>query len=163
MDSHSKEKCHGPLLIFNILLRKFNECNVGTVSKKWQIQLILVVILYDFHYSVMLVFQSLHSHLLTLFTFQFVLSRYLTNHNLNSQYISVCHFVLFCFRPNCGLRLSLIHSYDGVDVLHSKILKRAMPLTHLKVFFCEKVHFLSNQWSDQGSTPSPNFLWNKNV
>ncbi|XP_046661224.1 F-box only protein 33 [Homalodisca vitripennis] len=42
--------------------------------------------------------------------------------------------------PNCGLRLTLIHSYDGVDVLHSKILKRAMPLTHLKVFFCEKLN-----------------------
>uniref|UniRef100_A0A1B6LRU6 F-box domain-containing protein n=1 Tax=Graphocephala atropunctata TaxID=36148 RepID=A0A1B6LRU6_9HEMI len=42
--------------------------------------------------------------------------------------------------PNCELRLTLIHSYDGVDVLHSKILKRAMPLTHLKVFFCEKLN-----------------------
>lgn len=81
-----------------------------------------------------------------------------------NKYISACHFhVLFYFRPDCGLRLSLIHSYDGVDVLHSKILKRAMPLTHLKVFFCEKVHFLSKQWSDQGSTLSPNFLLNKNV
>jgi len=42
--------------------------------------------------------------------------------------------------PHCELRLTLIHSYDGVDVLHSKILRRAMPLTHLKVFFCEKLN-----------------------
>jgi len=42
--------------------------------------------------------------------------------------------------PSCELRLTLIHSYDGVDVLHSKILRRAMPLSHLKVFFCEKLN-----------------------
>ncbi|XP_054278398.1 F-box only protein 33-like [Macrosteles quadrilineatus] len=42
--------------------------------------------------------------------------------------------------PHCELRLTLIHSYDGVDVLHTKILRHAMPLTHLKVFFCEKLN-----------------------
>lgn len=42
--------------------------------------------------------------------------------------------------PKCGLRISLIHSYDGVDILHSNILKRAMPLTHLRAFFCEQLN-----------------------
>lgn len=42
--------------------------------------------------------------------------------------------------PTCELRLNLIHSYDGVDVLNRKILKAAMPLTHFRVFFCEKLN-----------------------
>lgn len=47
--------------------------------------------------------------------------------------------LIFFFSPKCGLRITLIHSYDGVDILHSSILKRAMPLTHLRAFFCEQV------------------------
>ncbi|XP_076623713.1 F-box only protein 33 [Colletes latitarsis] len=42
--------------------------------------------------------------------------------------------------PKCELRLNLIHSYDGIDMLHSDILRRSMPLTHLKVLFCEDVN-----------------------
>uniref|UniRef100_A0A1B6C1Q6 F-box domain-containing protein n=1 Tax=Clastoptera arizonana TaxID=38151 RepID=A0A1B6C1Q6_9HEMI len=42
--------------------------------------------------------------------------------------------------PRCELRLSLIHSYDGVDLLHSLILRRSMPLTHIRVFFCEQLN-----------------------
>ncbi|XP_063221046.1 F-box only protein 33 [Bacillus rossius redtenbacheri] len=38
--------------------------------------------------------------------------------------------------PMCQLRLTLIHSYEAVEVLHSHILKPSMPLTHLKVLFC---------------------------
>lgn len=39
--------------------------------------------------------------------------------------------------PRCELRLSLIHSYMGVKVLDMHILRPAMPLTHLKILFCE--------------------------
>lgn len=40
--------------------------------------------------------------------------------------------------PNCELRLTLVHAYQEVYTLN-QILKRNMPLTHLKVFFCEYV------------------------
>ncbi|GAB1865407.1 F-box only protein 33 [Camponotus japonicus] len=42
--------------------------------------------------------------------------------------------------PQCELRLNLIHSYAGVKVLHTDIFCPAMPLTHLKVLFCENVN-----------------------
>ncbi|RZF41356.1 hypothetical protein LSTR_LSTR000070 [Laodelphax striatellus] len=42
--------------------------------------------------------------------------------------------------PGCELRLNLIYSYDGVDVLDTNILKSGMPLTHLRVFFCRKLN-----------------------
>lgn len=40
--------------------------------------------------------------------------------------------------PRCELRVSLIHAYDEVLKLQD-ILKRNMPLSHLKVLFCENV------------------------
>lgn len=39
---------------------------------------------------------------------------------------------------NCELRLTLIHAYEEVHFLEN-ILKQNMPLSHLKVFFCETV------------------------
>ncbi|XP_076169743.1 F-box only protein 33 [Ptiloglossa arizonensis] len=42
--------------------------------------------------------------------------------------------------PKCELRLNLLHSYVGIDMLHSDILRRSMPLTHLKVLFCENIN-----------------------
>ncbi|XP_014479540.1 PREDICTED: F-box only protein 33 [Dinoponera quadriceps] len=42
--------------------------------------------------------------------------------------------------PQCELRLNLIHSYFGVKSLDTEILRAAMPLTHLKVLFCESVN-----------------------
>ncbi|XP_044263368.1 F-box only protein 33 isoform X2 [Tribolium madens] len=42
--------------------------------------------------------------------------------------------------PNCELRFNVIHSYDEVQHLHETILKDDMPLTHLRVFFCENVN-----------------------
>ncbi|XP_015177441.1 PREDICTED: F-box only protein 33 [Polistes dominula] len=55
--------------------------------------------------------------------------------------------------PKCELRLNLIHSYLGVQVLHSEILQPAMPLTQLKILFCEKfnievLHRLSSWYFD---------------
>ncbi|KAJ3649944.1 hypothetical protein Zmor_021658 [Zophobas morio] len=42
--------------------------------------------------------------------------------------------------PKCELRLTVIHSYDEIKVLHETVLKGQMPLTHLKVFFCENIN-----------------------
>lgn len=39
---------------------------------------------------------------------------------------------------DCELRLTMIHAYHEIRNLNT-ILKRHMPLTHLKVFFCEFV------------------------
>lgn len=39
---------------------------------------------------------------------------------------------------NCELRLTMVHAYQDVYNLNL-ILKRNMPLSHLKVFFCEYV------------------------
>ncbi|KAJ9575885.1 hypothetical protein L9F63_007251, partial [Diploptera punctata] len=55
---------------------------------------------------------------------------------------------------NCELRLTLIHSYEAVEILHSDILKPSMPLTHLKAFFCEQLnnaalHILSSWYAQR--------------
>lgn len=42
------------------------------------------------------------------------------------------------------LRLNLIHAYDAVLDFHVVILRRNMPLSHLRVFFCETVSYLLN-------------------
>ncbi|XP_029055392.1 F-box only protein 33 [Osmia lignaria lignaria] len=54
--------------------------------------------------------------------------------------------------PKCELRLNLIHSYVGIQMLDTDILRPSMPLTHLKVLFCENVniralHRLSSWYS----------------
>lgn len=41
--------------------------------------------------------------------------------------------------PNCEVRVSFIHAYDEVSQMHTNILRRNMPLSHLKVYFCEQV------------------------
>lgn len=43
---------------------------------------------------------------------------------------------------NCELRLTMVHAYQDVYNLNV-ILKRNMPLSHLKVFFCEYVSYRS--------------------
>lgn len=48
-------------------------------------------------------------------------------------------FSLFYYSsPQCELRITLIHSFDGVAKIATHLLKRAMPLTHLKILFCEQ-------------------------
>lgn len=42
--------------------------------------------------------------------------------------------------PACELRLTLVHAYQEVYIL-DEILKKNMPLSHLKVFFCEYVSY----------------------
>lgn len=54
--------------------------------------------------------------------------------------------------PKCELRLNLIHSYNGIVMLDTDILRPSMPLTHLKVLFCENIniralHRLSSWYS----------------
>lgn len=41
--------------------------------------------------------------------------------------------------PKCGLRLSFIHSYGEISHIEETVLRKQMPLTHIKVFFCENV------------------------
>lgn len=41
--------------------------------------------------------------------------------------------------PKCLLRVSLIHAFEEVNNLHDQILRKNMPLSHLKVLFCENV------------------------
>lgn len=45
--------------------------------------------------------------------------------------------------PKCFLRLTLIHAYEAIHILDQRILHPSMPLSHLKVFFCEAVSFYS--------------------
>lgn len=47
--------------------------------------------------------------------------------------------------PNCELRLTVIHSYDEIRVLQDTVLRGQMPLSHLKVFFCENVSDIFQQ------------------
>lgn len=44
--------------------------------------------------------------------------------------------------PECELRMSFIHAYDEVSHMQDHILRSTMPLSHLKVFFCEHVSIL---------------------
>lgn len=43
--------------------------------------------------------------------------------------------------PDCLLRLTVIHAYSAIKNLHLHVLKEKMPLSHIKVFFCENVSF----------------------
>ncbi|CAG9863243.1 unnamed protein product [Phyllotreta striolata] len=40
----------------------------------------------------------------------------------------------------CELRLTVIHAFKDIDNLHETVLRHKMPLSHLKVFFCEQVN-----------------------
>ncbi|XP_055608760.1 F-box only protein 33 [Uranotaenia lowii] len=42
--------------------------------------------------------------------------------------------------PLVELHLTLVCAYEAVDILHSQILRPSMPLTHLKVLFCERIN-----------------------
>lgn len=55
--------------------------------------------------------------------------------------------------PSCELRLTVIHAFKDVHRLHLDVLRKEMPLSHLKVFFCENVNLavlecLSNYYVD---------------
>lgn len=42
------------------------------------------------------------------------------------------------------LILTLIYAYEAVDVLQHQIFRRSMPLSHLRVLFCNLVRVVSN-------------------
>ncbi|XP_034944070.1 F-box only protein 33 [Chelonus insularis] len=42
--------------------------------------------------------------------------------------------------PRCEMRINFLHAYAAILYAHSDILKPAMPLTHFKALFCEKVN-----------------------
>lgn len=49
----------------------------------------------------------------------------------------------FCIKhPKCKLRLTVIHAFNDIENLHDTVMQPNMPLSHLKVFFCEKVSIL---------------------
>lgn len=49
----------------------------------------------------------------------------------------------FCVKHSgCKLRLTIIHAFNDIESLHERVLQPEMPLSHLKVFFCEKVSFV---------------------
>ncbi|XP_053684354.1 F-box only protein 33 [Sabethes cyaneus] len=43
--------------------------------------------------------------------------------------------------PHVELHLTLVCAYEAVDILHSHILRPSMPLSHLKVLFCDRINF----------------------
>ncbi|XP_049816673.1 F-box only protein 33 isoform X2 [Schistocerca nitens] len=47
--------------------------------------------------------------------------------------------------PSCEVHLILIHAYDAVEILDSTIFRPSMPLSFLKVFFCENVNYTALQ------------------
>ncbi|KAK9893105.1 hypothetical protein WA026_023826 [Henosepilachna vigintioctopunctata] len=42
--------------------------------------------------------------------------------------------------PSCELRLTVIHAFNDISNLHVSVLRKEMPLSHLKIFFCESVN-----------------------
>lgn len=42
--------------------------------------------------------------------------------------------------PLCEFRLTVIHAFNDIEKIHEKVLRKHMPLTHLKVFFCESIN-----------------------
>lgn len=41
--------------------------------------------------------------------------------------------------PHCLLRLTLIHAYNAIENMPVDVLREEMPLSHIKVLFCENV------------------------
>ncbi|KAG5872561.1 hypothetical protein JTB14_033979 [Gonioctena quinquepunctata] len=42
--------------------------------------------------------------------------------------------------PGCEFRLTVIHAFKDIGTLHETVMRQHMPLSHLKVFFCEQVN-----------------------
>ncbi|XP_011494208.1 PREDICTED: F-box only protein 33 [Ceratosolen solmsi marchali] len=84
-------------------------------------------------------------------------------HGWSGEYVGTSNNAWIAFtqkNPRCELRLNLIHSYSAVRVLDSEILQSAMPLTHLKVLFCERVNVTAFQIiSDWYSSTLKSLIW----
>ncbi|XP_037937865.1 F-box only protein 33 [Teleopsis dalmanni] len=48
--------------------------------------------------------------------------------------------------PSIELYLTLIYAYEAVEVLQVRILRRSMPLTHLRVLFCDFINAEALEW-----------------
>lgn len=63
-------------------------------------------------------------------------------HGLDEEHPGVSEGAWASFRaknPQAELHLTLVCAYEAVDMLHSHILRPSMPLSNLKVLFCERV------------------------
>ncbi|XP_018567418.1 F-box only protein 33 isoform X2 [Anoplophora glabripennis] len=56
--------------------------------------------------------------------------------------------------PTCEFRLTVIHAFKDIKSIHETVMRRFMPLSHLKVFFCESVNLelVQNLSSHYGET-----------
>lgn len=64
-------------------------------------------------------------------------------HGLDEEHPGVSEGAWASFRaknPQTELHLTLVCAYEAVDILHSHILRPSMPLSHLKVLFCERIN-----------------------
>ncbi|KAJ8983369.1 hypothetical protein NQ317_010460 [Molorchus minor] len=42
--------------------------------------------------------------------------------------------------PSCEFHLTIIHAFKDIENIHETVMRRSMPLSHLKVFFCERLN-----------------------
>lgn len=64
-------------------------------------------------------------------------------HGVDEEHPGVSEAAWASFRqknPLAELHLTLVCAYEAVDILHSHILRPSMPLSHLKVLFCERIN-----------------------
>ncbi|KAL7300516.1 hypothetical protein TKK_0006515 [Trichogramma kaykai] len=84
-------------------------------------------------------------------------------HSYNGEYMGTDNNAWLAFtqkNPKCELRLNLIHSFNGVRFLDSAILRPAMPLTHIKVLFCECLNMMGlNKITEWYSDKLKSIVW----
>ncbi|XP_040155085.1 F-box only protein 33 [Anopheles arabiensis] len=64
-------------------------------------------------------------------------------HGIDEDHFGLSEEAWASFRsknPETELHLTLVCAYEAVEILHTHILRPSMPLTHLKVLFCEKIN-----------------------
>lgn len=77
-------------------------------------------------------------------------------HGIDEDHFGLSEEAWASFRsknPSTELHLTLVCAYEAVDILHTHILRPSMPLTHLKVLFCERINcdaleYLSRHYKD---------------
>ncbi|XP_035913632.1 F-box only protein 33 [Anopheles stephensi] len=77
-------------------------------------------------------------------------------HGIDEEHFGLSEDAWANFRsknPDVELHLTLVCAYEAVETLHTHILRPSMPLTHLKVLFCEKINcealeYLSRHYKD---------------
>lgn len=63
-------------------------------------------------------------------------------HGLDRQHPGISETAWAAFADNFGnieLIVSLVYAYEAVEVLQVRILRQNMPITHLRVLFCDYV------------------------